>query len=268
MNRATFEKLSGDKKLNALFDCMIQSKIDWDKMDKSVLTSDKKVETTSKEIKHGLKQVSDRVDEVMKKVAGLERGLGELEERTAGLEVEAREVKAKVQVSISANSLAGELDEIQKRKGNLCIYGIKESEHPLVKDRIMEEQSLVSDLLKEVQADSQSHKVPQFKIWNRAGPKAANKIRPLIVEFPSDEAKKEILSNLGRLRGKPQWEGVSIAMDRSRMQRENDKKVYNELKAKKDKANQEMSEEEKNGYQYVIVGRPGMYNLKKLPKRI
>ena len=117
---------------------------------------------------------------------------------------------------------------------------------------------MVSELLKEVQADSLSHKVPQFKIWNRAGLKAANKIRPLIVQFSSDEAKKEILTNLGRLRGKPQWEGVSIAMDRSRMQRENDKKVYNELKAKKDKANQEMPEEEKNGYQYVIIGRPGM----------
>ena len=100
----------------------------------------------------------------------------------------------------------------------------------------------------------------QFRIWNRAGPKAANKICPLIVEFSSDEAKKESLANLGRLRGKPQWEGVSIAMDRSKMQRENDKKVYNELKAKKDKANQEMPEEEKNGYQYVIIGQPGMYN--------
>ena len=78
---------------------------------------------------------------------------------------------------------------------------------------------MVSELLKEVQADSQSHKVPQFRIWNRAGPKAANKIRPLIVEFSSDEAKTEILANLNRLRGKPQWEGVSIARDRSRMQR-------------------------------------------------
>ena len=53
MNKAAFEKLSGDKKLNALFDCLVQSKIDLHKMDKSVLTLDKKVKTTSKEIKHG-----------------------------------------------------------------------------------------------------------------------------------------------------------------------------------------------------------------------
>ena len=241
MNKSSFDKLSDSNKLGALFDLLARLADRQSAMDKNLVdgqsTLDKKVDTTSKEIKHAFKQVSDRVEEVVKKVASLEHGLKEVKEKTDGLEAETREVKARVQVSISASSLAGELDEIQKRKSNLCIYGLKESERLLVKDRIMEEGSLVSELLKEVQADSQSHKVPQFRIWNRAGPKAANKIRPLIVEFSSDEAKKEILAYLGRLRGKPQWEGVSIAMDRSRMQRENDKKVYNELKAKKDKAN-------------------------------
>ena len=225
-----------------------------------------KLDVTSKEIKLAVKNATDRVDKVMEKVVSLENGLKQMNEKVNGFEEEIKEVKEKVQASLTTSSFVGELDEIQKRKNNLCIYGLKESECLLVKERVMEETSLVSKLLKEIQVNPLSP-VPLFKIWNRAGPKIANKPRPLIVEIPSEEARKHILVSLNRLKDKPEWQNVSIVIDRTRMQRENDKKVYNELKAKKDRANQEMSEEEKNGFQYVILGRPGMYNLKKLPKR-
>ena len=220
-------------------------------------TLQKKLDVTSKEIKLAVKHATDRVDKVMEKVVSLEHGLKQMKEKVDGFEEEIKEVKEKVQASLTTSSLVSELDEIQKKKNNLCIYGLKESECLLVKERVMEETSLVSKLLKETQLNYLSP-VPLFKIWNRAGPKIANKTRPLIVEIPDEEARKHILANLNRLRDKPEWQSVSIAMDRTRMQRENDKKVYNELKAKKDKANQEMSEEEKNGFQYVILGQPGM----------
>ena len=98
MDKSSFDKLSDSNKLGALFDLLARLSDRQSAMDKNIVDGqsamDKKVDTMSKEIKHAFKQVSDRVDEVVKKVASLEHGLKEVKEKTDGLEVEAREVKA------------------------------------------------------------------------------------------------------------------------------------------------------------------------------
>ena len=55
--------------------------------------------------------------------------------------------------------------------------------------------------------------------------------------------------------------------DRTKIQREFDTKLYEELKAVRDAKNVSMSEEEKNDLEFVILGRPGNYRLKKVKKR-
>ena len=112
MDKSTFAKLSASNKLGTMFEFLvgIQSMVD------KRLALDKMIDTTSKEIKHATKQVSDRVDELVRKVVGLERGLGKVEEKTVGLEVEARELKARVQEKVTVQNEKIEKLEIELTK--------------------------------------------------------------------------------------------------------------------------------------------------------
>ena len=98
MDKSTFAKLSASNKLGTMFEFLVGMQ---SMADKNIADIASKVDTAGKEIKHATKQVSDRVDELVRKVVGLERGLGKVEEKTVGLEVEARQIKASVQEKVS-----------------------------------------------------------------------------------------------------------------------------------------------------------------------
>ena len=107
----------------------------------------------------------------------------------------------------------------------------------------------------------------QFKIGSRLGARRDDLPRPLLVEMHNEDIKDEVLANLKVLKGKAEWTNVKIVMDRTMLQRENDKRVRLELNDKKLEKNQELAPEEKNDFEFVVLGRPGQYRLKKMKKR-
>ena len=113
MDKSTFAKLSASNKLGTMFEFLVGMQ---SMADKNIADITSKVDTASREIKHATKQVSDRVDELVRKVVGLERGLGKVEEKTVGLEVEARELKARVQEKVTVQNEKIEKLEIELTK--------------------------------------------------------------------------------------------------------------------------------------------------------
>ena len=179
--------------------------------------------------------------------------------------------KEKFDSSLSSDAFHREIDDIARRRRNICIYGLKESTQPSRQEKQQHDKSVVTTLFNDISSDPTTITFPSpssnFKIWNRVGPINERRPRPLIVEMASEEAKHRMLSSLNRLQGKPQWKGVTLSDDRTKSQRENDKKVYDELKAIQEAKNVAMSEEEKNDFVHIIVGRPGDYRVKKVRKR-
>ena len=113
MDKSTFAKLSPSNKLGTMFEFLVGMQ---SMADKNIADMTSKVDTACREIKHATKQVSDRVDELVRKVVGLERGLGKVEEKTVSIEVEARELKARVQEKVTVQDEKIEKLEIELTK--------------------------------------------------------------------------------------------------------------------------------------------------------
>ena len=79
--------------------------------------------------------------------------------------------------------------------------------------------------------------------------------------------KEFLLDNHGKLNGKQCWEGAPIVPDRTFFQREQDKKKFKEMKEQRVQKNAALPDHEKNGLEWVILGRPVQFRLRKLKKR-
>ena len=89
----------------------------------------------------------------------------------------------------------------------------------------------------------------------------------MLVELDLEADKHHLLSSLSNLKNKSRWRGISITADQTKNPRDHYAKAHQDLKAVRDAKNVSMSEEEKNDFIHVILGRPGDYRVKKVKKR-
>ena len=135
------------------------------------------------------------------------------------------------------NVICTELQLRQQKRRNLMVFGLKETE---------KDDDTIKDLMEDigVGVDVESH----FRVG-----KAKNYPRPVVMRFASENDRLVVESNLRKLKGKANWNRVSIVPDLTKLQCIEEKEKFRILQAETQKKNEENLE---GGY-YKIVGRRG-----------
>ena len=123
-----------------------------------------------------------------------------------------------------------ENDLIESKKSNLIYFNIPESDCENAADRMKEDFALVNATYD----DLELRPTDVYTLF-RVGKKMNDRPRPLILKFISVEKKKEVLSGSGKLKLKHNnvSRDVFVSIDRTPKQREEHRKLVDELKQKK-----------------------------------
>ena len=270
MNKDDFGKLSEKQKSVVMFEMLLNTNQLVKSVEDNSITAEARITTkinglnsTVRDMQTDVQQISSQTKQISTKVTKLETEL-------QAIKAEVQSNKEKLNSSITMDSLSQELDDISKRKKNIIIFGLPESDQTTRQERQAQDISEVTKLFEDINPQlvpSLPQGQAKWKIWNRVGARRDGKPRPLLVELDSEADKHHLLTSLSHLKNKPRWRGISITADRTKNQRDHDAKVYQDLKAVRDAKNVSMSEEEKNDFIHVILGRPGDYRVKKVKKR-
>ena len=205
-------------------------------------------------IGNGLEAMGQRMEVVEKRADALDAAIDMGEEQMvaaiSAMDNQIREEHLSLQ----------DFDDIENRKRNLCIFGLKEAPPGLTPEGWKKhDEDLVGEIMKVVAPAAQG------QVANRLGTKG-DKPRPLIVIMKTEAMRDDVLNGLKNLKGIQQWKGVAIALDRTKKQRANDKLTFKEFQKRRDERNQNMNETEKNEYVWVIKGRSGQLYLQRVLK--
>ena len=137
--------------------------------------------------------------------------------------------------------------QLQKRKkNNLIIFGLKESNQDANRDDKNELQSLLADLESTVNLNDAK--------FFRVG-RDLEKCRPLVLKLKNEGEKAEILFMAKSLKNKRKWQGVSITHDLTKLQCQEEKAREVELKSIAEERNRSLLAEEKSKKWKVVGGR-------------
>ena len=110
-----------------------------------------------------------------------------------------------------------------RRKKNLVVYNLPESEEEQARDRYKEDEIACRKIFEVMEMENNEQKQVI-----RLGKREEYKIRPVLVKLKDEETAKEVLVRAKRLRFSEQYAGVFISKDLSRAERE--KNLRKELK--------------------------------------
>ena len=177
-------------------------------------------------------------------------------EVTAGME------KAKEEVKVE---LRGETREIEEKKNNIVIYGLKESTESDGKKRKEEDEEKVKKMAAEIDVEFKGEIRSSYRARPAAGKPADGRPCPLVLTIDDDETREGILANARRMAGKEAWKKVFVAQDLTWKQRDELRKE--EAKMKED-AEQRTKEENEKGRvgEYIVVGQRGRRWMKWVPE--
>ena len=206
------------------------------------------------------------VQELGRKVTEIGEKVAASDVRVAGVEEEVKELKANVQSlrsntgQVQENAAAAvfsEMNERERRRGNIIIHGLAEPAATIKDGKAREEADLVKcqELVDLIEVDIQVKNVVQFN--KRLGEKKAEP-RPLLLGFKDPGAKDLILANTRKLsKADEPWDKVNVVQDLTKMQREDDEKLRKEAEMK----NNDMDEEEAKNWMFRVVGQRGQRRL-------
>ena len=182
----------------------------------------------------------------------LEKKVGEADEVREDVENLKKEFEvAKSSGSLSSNGeVFTELRERESRKNNIVIYELDEPSGNNKEERVAEDEQQLQDLLKDIDI---SVKVDDdIRFMSRLGKFDKQRKRPLLVGVVDHTTKERILSKAPRLAkmAEPRC-NVNIASDLTRKQREEEKGLQLEVKARNDK----LTDEE--NFIWKVIGRRG-----------
>ena len=138
----------------------------------------------------------------------------------------------------STHDICNELQQRDNKQQNLVVFGLTES----IADTETAQQ-LVSDI------GSLSSICSSFRI----GKRVEGKSRPLIIRFTSKHERDDVYGRLKNLKGQTRWNNVSVALDLTKMQCTEEKRIYDLLAKKAQEKNEAIDVRE--GSWKVIGGR-------------
>lgn len=113
--------------------------------------------------------------------------------------------------------LCNELEQRQNKRKNLIVFGRKEG--------LKSNMEIALQLLEDVGVSA--HVQSCFRLGKQSESLARS--RPLVIKFTSVEEKNEVQKSLQNLKGKNVWNGVSVRPDLTKMQYQEEKKVFENL---------------------------------------
>ena len=165
----------------------------------------------------GFKEMKQRINVLERRVIELESGME-------------RKINDKI------TDIVEERLERDRRVKNLVFFGVKEAPDDVIgQDRAKHDVKLLKKLSSEI--NGLEIKENDIDSSFRVGKKTAGKVRPLCIRFVSTSVKARVLRNGKELRNSSEeWKKkVYIAPDLTRTQRTENKRLYEELKARRDK---------------------------------
>ena len=162
------------------------------------------------------------------------------------------------------NDIYEEMHEQEIRKKNVIIFGLKEQSGNNGKERYVKDMELAGRLLSAMKdIDLYSEGKLGFRILrlgryneNSASP------RPLKVSFSKSLIRDIVLSCCKHLKGKSEWQGVSVTPDLTKVQQKLSKAKRVGLQKDSDKKNNDRKDHEVNTFQYKVLGHYGLGNLR------
>lgn len=132
-----------------------------------------------------------------------------------------------------------ELVDRERRKSNVVFYNVPESQHDQLHDRVAEDKKAVLDIAKNGLKIHNAQVVKAIRLGSKRQDKMS-KPRALLIQLESPHRKSEFLSASKRLRQTDRWKDTYISPDMTRQQREENWKLRQELKQRRENGEQEL----------------------------
>ena len=144
----------------------------------------------------------------------------------------------------TVSNILSEIDQRSKRANNIIIHGVSECTSDSREERIRHDLCVTTDILKT--CDVKCDDVTVTKVI-RVGPfDKDKKKRPIIATLSKPGTKGELFKNASKLRDNTSYKDTRVGNDLTKMERENEKKLYDQAK--------KMQEE--SGDQFRVRGPP------------
>ena len=192
---------------------------------------DKQDNTSMNLIDDNQKRVESKVDQIINTVK---------QQRTDDMQLHDCVQQA---ISVKLQEDKDEMEEINKRKTNVIVHGLKEPTASTAEGRQSEDEDQILDMLHQMKCDIISVD-STVRLGKKPDDSQNDKPRPVKIEFASEEQKEKVLrqaKNLRRMRDRG-WDRVFIHQDLTPKQREKRHQLVRELK-----------ERERNGEDNLLI---------------
>ena len=193
------------------------------------------------------------IEQLNKDNKTLQNNYDELKKNLDDLKVEIksdvlREVREEIKSLRSSNNIVGGVnlrDEIAKaikveeenklRKNNLLIYNLEESKKGNFNDQNTDDTDRIKDLFRNSVKVSNFEIVKMFRIGRKMESDGSVRPRPILIKLSDENEKWSLLKGAKELRNAEGWrKKIGISLDLCKEDREKDKKLREDLKAKRD----------------------------------
>lgn len=204
-------------------------------VNKKLESMGRQIQTYSVDI---LKETNMKIEKTMSKIQQDEAAEKDDKRETINhLKQEFENVKKGIEkgsMSSEVRTMHERVERIERdsKKKNLIIFNLSESKKDVPRDRFEEDKDACLELVTAIGVED-----VKFGNLIRLGRKTADKVRPLLVKFEEEKHIKAILLGKNSLRGTEKFCQVYVDKDMSKEERENMKKLREELYAKRELGN-------------------------------
>jgi chemotaxis regulatin CheY-phosphate phosphatase CheZ len=167
-------------------------------------------------------------------------------------------VETKTKIDETREKLSEDLEKM-KKKNNVIVYNVPESDASTYKDKVSADKKFCEDLMTD--ALKVGFEEGNIKQLYRLGKKIEGKRRPLLVEFEDGQTKNLVMEHAGRLAvAAEKFAGVVISHDMTKNERLQCKQLVAEAK-------KQQTEDGSGEWIYKVRGLPGQMKIIKIKKR-
>ena len=205
---------------------------------------------TQTQIQNGLAKLGKDLAEIDRRQTESEIRFEKFSDTLLALELRAKDLDEKIAISCKdlEFGLMKEITEIEKRKNTFCVFGLKDEGN---------EQDLTN--VKAIFNHLIGQDTSLVKVYRLGKMQDAEKPRVLAVECSDPKYVVSVLAKSRKMKDKQEWNKVYLGPNLTKLQREYEKVLKDELIAEAEKRNLDT----KNGVKWFVGGRWGNQHLYK-----
>ena len=197
------------------------------------------------------------------KITPLQKRIDKQDEQLKKVDENFKKLEKKVEQEIP-DTIYKEIHNQEKCKKSVVVFGLKEQPGNNDKERYVLDKEKVGrlltamndfNLLSEGDISYRISRLGRFKA-------ESEKPRPLQISFNNFTIRDIVLTCCKNLKGKEEWNGVSVVPDLTKTQQKLSKIMRNDLHKEARKKNDDRKESEINKFEFVVRGHYGLGNLR------